>query len=236
MYEIDELAGIVPLAVEAEQIALTEDIRVNGQREPAVLWRGKIVDGRCRQIACKELGRELNVLHLSEDLGKEAVRMIVKSLNTRRNLTGTQKAISAHYEYVRGRGTLDEVSKAWAVSRRTLANANYVAKHRPDLVSVLFEGDSVRLFSVTKGVEIVTNKVNTVAKVVRDNLDSGVVLDSSFEERIKYSVEELPMSSALYAWYGARYGEYKGLTVEGKEMMFKAVLTELARYKEAADV
>ena len=31
-------------------------IKSNKQQEPAVLWKGEIVDGRCRQIACQALG------------------------------------------------------------------------------------------------------------------------------------------------------------------------------------
>ena len=49
---IHEYAGLVPMASEKEQVALTIDIKANGLREPILLWRGEVVDGRCRMKSC----------------------------------------------------------------------------------------------------------------------------------------------------------------------------------------
>ena len=53
--DVHPMAHIVPLADPAEQMALQNDIARNGQRVPIVLYRGKIVDGRCRALACQAL-------------------------------------------------------------------------------------------------------------------------------------------------------------------------------------
>ena len=48
-YPINEdLAGLVPMANEAEQLILKNEIKEeNGLLLPVVLWRGHNVDGRC---------------------------------------------------------------------------------------------------------------------------------------------------------------------------------------------
>ena len=91
----EEMAGIVPMASDKEQIALNDDIAANGLREPVVLWRKEIVDGRCRQKACIIAQRPIMAKELDDSLTEDEVRIFVKSVNTRRNLTATQKIISA---------------------------------------------------------------------------------------------------------------------------------------------
>ncbi len=233
MHKIHNLANIVPMANELEQVALMADIKENGQKETAKLWRGKIVDGRCRQLACTTLGLDLKVEYLDDKLEENEVRIMVKSWNTRRNLTMTQKVISAHRDYLAGYGTLSEIAVAWAISRRTLANANYIGEHRPELITPLFNGNSVNIYDYVKGMDITTNRVNTVAKNVRADIDRKTkYMDESEEVTYTYSVSEMPFSAEVHAWIGKKMGEYSRLTDEGKEMMMKAKLLELAKYKE----
>lgn len=235
MYEIHELASIVPLASEEEQAALTNDIKQNGQRDSAKLWRNKIVDGRCRQIACIALGIELKVDMLPDELTYDEVRKVVKSLNTRRNLTATQKVVAAHYEYLRGDSSLDEIAMVWAVARGTLVNMNYIAKNRPELVKPLFDGMSIQI--VNKVGELITsNKVNTIAKIIKDVKDANKYMDTKYETEMKYSVETLPMSSNMYDWYNNKLTSYTSSTEEGKLGMYKAMLYELGKYKDGYEV
>lgn len=233
MHKIHDLANIVPMASEPEQVALTEDIRNNGQKETAKLWRGEIVDGRCRQLACTTLGIALDVEYIDDFMEETEVRKMVKSWNTRRNLTMTQKVISAHRDYIAGYGTLDGVSKSWAISRRTLANANYIGENRPELITPLFNGQSVVIYDFGKKTDITTNRVNTIAKNIKDDIDRrSRYIDNSEEVEYKYSISELPFSSEAYAWVSGKLAEYDRLTEEGKEMMMKAKLLELVKYKD----
>jgi N6-adenosine-specific RNA methylase IME4 len=48
--------------------ALAESIRQNGQREPIMLYQGRIVDGRNRYQACQMLGVEPVLEHLPDDI------------------------------------------------------------------------------------------------------------------------------------------------------------------------
>lgn len=190
MYPIDELANIVAMANEAEQIALTEDIKRNGQREPAVLWQGRIVDGRCRQLACHTLGIELLVREVDSKLTREEVVAVVKSLNTRRNLTDMQKAMSAYKQQETAWQTNEDIAKQWGLPISTYKNARYVAMNRPEFVEPLFNGKSIEVLDPDKGYKITTNKINTLARIVKKTREKTlVVVDDS--ELVSFKVDGL---------------------------------------------
>ena len=113
----DKLAGIVPMALPFEQAILIEDIRDNGQREPVVLWRGQVVDGRCRQRALVGLSRQIVYRELDDELTVEEVKSWVKSMNTRRNLTSSQRIAIACKQYIeyKASSTVPDVAKAWFI-------------------------------------------------------------------------------------------------------------------------
>jgi len=54
--EFHEIANIFPEMEKDEFGSLVESIRINGQREPILVYDGKILDGRNRFMACEKLG------------------------------------------------------------------------------------------------------------------------------------------------------------------------------------
>lgn len=228
MYPIDELANIVAMANEYEQIALTEDIKKNGQREPAVLWQGRIVDGRCRQLACHTLGIELQTRELDSKLTREEVALTVKSLNTRRNLTDMQKAMSGVKQQEAAWVTNEDIAKQWGLPLSTYKNARYIAIHRPDLVEPLFNGKSVEILDPDKGYVVTTNKINTLARIVKKTREQNVVtVDDS--ERVMFTVEGLLKTEAAKNWY---YSAVKNIESNPESSIaMRAYLVELANLK-----
>lgn len=224
MYPVHELANIVAMASEKEQLALTEDIRENGQTEAAVLWKGKLVDGRCRQLACETLEIDLKIRTLDSSLTEEEVSKIVKSLNTRRNLTMTQKIASAYKQQLSTHETNGSVSRQWAISDRSLKNFKYVAKHRPELVDTLFDGRSVVVMDSEKGYEVTTNKVSTLSRVIKKNLEYGKVAED-LSESIEFSAEGVIKTEMGKAWY------YSIVTRKNLDVETKMYMVELANYK-----
>jgi len=90
-----KLAEFLPLMSEAELAALKSDIAnpKHGQREAAMLFEGKILDGRNRAIVCEQLGIELRTKEFKGDA--TAAQQYVLSKAMHRNLTDTQKAYAA---------------------------------------------------------------------------------------------------------------------------------------------
>lgn len=165
----ESLAGIVPMAIPAEQVALTVSISENGLNEPVVLWRGEIVDGRCRQKACVLAEVPIRGRDLDDELSEEDVENFVKTINTRRNLTIAQKIMVASKESLKeGSRTLSDIAKSWAISRRILTMANYISKARPEFIEPLFNGLTVDIIDA-KGNDAKTNKISAIhAYVKRD--------------------------------------------------------------------
>ena len=91
--EIDPLATLFPPMAEEEFARLKSSIAVHGQLEPIWTYQGRVVDGRHRLRACRELGIEPVVLAYDGD-GPVLDFVIAKNLN-RRHLSGNQRALVA---------------------------------------------------------------------------------------------------------------------------------------------
>jgi hypothetical protein len=179
-YKIHSLANLVPMATELELQALIQDIQENGQREDALLYKGEIVDGRNRQIACQKLGIDLKVREIDETMKQLDVVKLVKSMSTRRNLSNTQLAMSAVNEINLTKDmhsadqkviklTSETAAKKWAVSKRMVERAMYIYKQDSAVAETLFNGRTVTLFDPTKKLEITTNKLSTIETILKRN-------------------------------------------------------------------
>ncbi|MFP5078315.1 ParB/RepB/Spo0J family partition protein [Rhizobium sp. YIM 134829] len=93
-FEIHPAANIFPEMTDAEARDLMVDMREHGQREPIVLFQGKVIDGRNRLRACRWLEIEPRT---REYHGREEdIVSYVLSLNLhRRHLTDSQRAMVA---------------------------------------------------------------------------------------------------------------------------------------------
>jgi len=85
-----EYADIFPLMNAKEFKELKEDIKANGLMDTIVTHDGKILDGRNRFNACKEMKVEPK---FTEYKGDNPLQYVMSTNLKRRNLTGTQKAV-----------------------------------------------------------------------------------------------------------------------------------------------
>lgn len=217
----DELAGLVPMADEVEQAVLTRDIAENQQQDPIVLWHGKVVDGRCRQKALVTLGYHIMYRELDDELTEADVRVYVKSVNTRRNLTHTQKVMSAVRESLRpGAKSIPVIAKAWGISEGVLKNGRFLAKHRPEFIEPLFNGGSVNIISA-EGFDTTSNKVSTIYAAVRREMESA-----ERDDEHAWSEESAIKTQKGKEWY---YEFIK--TNKVNDVPTKMALAELANYK-----
>lgn len=169
--DVHFLANIVPMASDAEQAVLQEDIRQQGQRHNIILYRGKIVDGRCRALACEVLGIKVKSENLPNNMDLNAVADVVKSENSRRNLTNTQKAIVA-YRVWEADQSIEQVAiyTAWAITKEQFRVAKYIAEHSPDDLDLLFQGFKVPYADDKPP----SSSLQTVAKGIKTALDKRI--------------------------------------------------------------
>ena len=218
-----ELAGLVPMAVEAEQVALTADIQANDQQDPIILWQGQVVDGRCRQQALVSLGKVILYKEMDNKLTEDEVAIFVKSVNTRRSLTATQKAMSATKSKINGRDKRPNtvIAKSWAIGKNMFSDAKYIWTQDEKVATALFNGLSV---------DIIDDKeratTSTAVTAVRNHL-------KRLEEQIPTLVEEYDWDANSYIqtqvgkdWF---YEQVK--KVKGDNQQINKLIAELANFK-----
>ena len=137
-----ELSTIFPLINGEDFCLMTKDIEINGQREPIVLFEGKILDGRNRYRACREL--EIAPITVAYE-GDDPLGMVLSLNMHRRQLTVAQRAIVAAELVKRKRELerqgdqedqdaavtlpgIDETAKALGLSPRSVSAALRVFK------------------------------------------------------------------------------------------------------------
>ena len=111
--EVQEIKSITPelLTLHPEALAtpkmsgiaydaLKRDIEINGQLDPVITYRGKIVDGRHRWLIIQELGIDfIKYIELPNNTTIAQLRRLVQSKETRRHETAGQLAIRAYRLY-----------------------------------------------------------------------------------------------------------------------------------------
>jgi len=96
-YKIHPFAKLFPHLPDDEMKQLADDIKENGLRLPIVRWKGQIIDGQNRLIACEMAGVEPIIKDREDALENESdVAKFIVSINcTRRHLTSSERAAIA---------------------------------------------------------------------------------------------------------------------------------------------
>lgn len=158
-YGIHKYAAMFPPMSKPEYEALKQDIREHGLKEPILLFKGKVLDGRNRFRACIDLdeaGELPSEPQFREFPGDDqAAYKEVASLNMmRRHLTKSQKAMvlvlaglvtppssdGRRREYGTGKDAIMEVGKRYGVNHVTLYKASYIASRDEELAREVADG------------------------------------------------------------------------------------------------
>ncbi|WP_137887623.1 ParB/RepB/Spo0J family partition protein [Pseudomonas sp. 2FE] len=143
--EFHDYAKLFPLIVGEEYEALLNDIDMNGQRAPIIVYEGKILDGRNRYRVCAEL---LLTPKIEEFEGDDALGYVLSLNLYRRQLTVAQRAlIAAELSSLRGskaitvdldnaqendveaaRMAIEEAAKVLGISPRSVSSACKVVR------------------------------------------------------------------------------------------------------------
>lgn len=129
IYTQHPLSAAFPSMLEADLLALAEDISKNGQHEPGVIFEGQVLDGWHRHEACRLAGVEFVA---TEYTGADPVAFVISRNAHRRHLTASQRAVAivACSEWkLRGKSapgadlTAKQMAEAAQVGTRTIEQA-----------------------------------------------------------------------------------------------------------------
>ena len=189
--------------------ALKSDIELNGQLQPAIVYRGKIVDGRHRYKALTQLGKEdIKVVRLQNNLTLDEVTNLVNSTEMRRHQSPTQLAIKGYRLYKLGKLTQKEVPSKVGCSLTNLkAVISLESLGRLDVIELLESGGKFdvsrdsRFHKMTDSLLAITNYVKEeIARIealqIEGDSDEVTIRSKiSKEEYTQLQVVDLLMSS-----------------------------------------
>lgn len=94
-YQIHPAANVFPMMPDEALEELAQDIATHGQREPVVLFQGKVLDGRNRLRACQIAGVKPKFVHLDVKEVDSPTSYVVSLNLHRRMLSASQRAAIA---------------------------------------------------------------------------------------------------------------------------------------------
>ena len=207
-YPISALCLIFPPLSDREFQALVKSIKERGLLTPIALWRGQVIDGRHRLLACQEAGVEPVFMEIPDDA--DSLEYVMDCNDRRRHMNESQRALSAYRVWEQSSSgwqalgdtgsanlhsyTLEEAANLFRVSRRLVVHAGKVigkeSRAIPEIKLAVEQGtaavsDASRIVDEAPETQrrafnlLTSREVRTVAAGVnRARQDVGVDLDS----------------------------------------------------------
>ena len=171
---------------------LVADIRDNGQREPVRTYRGEVLDGRNRFLACEHLGIDPWLVESTARTDDEALAESISCNLHRRHLTTSQRAMAGAMlepmfaELARerqlagkapdltanlreGREAAEDAAAAVNVSPRSVQHAKHVNEHgTPELRAAVVSGN----IAVSRAAEVSDWEPETQREIV-ERVEAG---------------------------------------------------------------
>lgn len=154
-----DYANLFPMLDAAGQDALRADVQQHGVREPVIQFEGRILDGRNRYMAARDLGLDFPVAEFDGNAA-EALAYVLSTNLHRRHLTESQRAAvaaklanmkrggdrksdqTANLQDDRASITQAQAAQMLNVSERSVATAKKVIENAaPELIHSVEKGD-----------------------------------------------------------------------------------------------
>lgn len=165
--QIHPVADIFPSMRAEEYEALRENIREHGQREPAWVWRGQVIDGRHRARACAELGIDLLTREYEGD--ESTLVSFVVSLNLhRRHLDESQRGMVFARLATLGRGRPSENTAIAAITQEQAAKLLNVSADTGQRTKRVLADGSPELVQAVESGRVSVSAAATIAEVPQE--------------------------------------------------------------------
>lgn len=190
--ELHELAHEHPKMSDSEFNRLKESIEEIGQQEEILVYRNKIIDGRHRYWAMKELNfATIRAKILPYNTPIETVKEIVLGSDVRRHKNPTQKAIEGWKATQTEGMSLREAESKFMTSRTMISKCNYIAKHRGEQLL----NDLYNQIPVVIGTKSTTN-IDALKKFIEKEEETAEMVKRL--ERKPYYSEQVVEASLSY--------------------------------------
>ena len=198
-------ANMTPLMTEEQYNSLKNDIERNGQLDPIILYRGKVIDGRHRLKVAQELGKDnIKTVSMPNNSTLAEIRSVVKSKETHRHQTPTQLAIYAmkhlqkHNEDTRNKDkqmTQLDAANEFGVVVKQIGRAIRIETKlkRPDIIDSLYAGNKINIGTAHR--PLMTDSLQSVINY----LESTKVKELQVLDKLKISEEPTEEENMLIA-------------------------------------
>ena len=225
--DLHPLALSTPRMNDDNYTALKIDIEANGQLEPVVLYRGRILDGRHRWLILQELGiQQIRVIKLPNNTTVKQLKQYVNSKEIRRHESISQLAIRAYRLILESdvRMTQGEAGEFVGVARRYIGYCKAIAEtyKRPDILNSLFEGMSINVG--TEYAPIKTDKLPAIIEWLKGN----TVTKKSEDTRGK-----VEMTEDQFIESQNKYNELIGLDIKVIKHLTSKLYSHVKEYEDA---
>ena len=212
---------VIPVRADADQIAM--DIAHNGQNEPVYLFEKQVVEGRARELACIQLGRQPQYKEwVLLDEGDDVLDWMIRTHVKQHNPTELEryKIVVAALPYYRTRrgSTQARLSKATGISERKVRTLDWLEQAGKTERVLAGEQD---VFDAGRALGIVSER-------------RKIALGTGFGKGDKFDEATQPLKRYLEAWKRKDY-EFKHLNPKEAERRLQ-VLDKLAEELRAARV
>jgi len=201
--KVHQLALLTPNMTDEQFTALKNSIAELGQLEPVILYHGKIIDGRHRLKALKELKiKTIKAKRIDPKLSLDDVKnLILKGYELRRHQTPTQRAIGAYMVYKEmkelGKKTsMEEIAKTYGTNRKMLTRVKKLEELAGSrLIDALYDGKKIKLPDTNKTTDSLQALIQYYTKLDADRVvpienkhdltdDEEIVVNDLFEDVI----------------------------------------------------
>ena len=220
---------------------LKGDISKNGLLVPIILRNGKLLDGRHRYKACKELGIEIDYIEVGNIDDHKALDIVIS--NSINKSTNTDAALVEAYLLCKAKGVKnkDMPNLFSRLNKNYINKLIYISKENPEYLQVLLRHNSVELYNkATKKLETYGTIHSLWKTLVSNNkLEDDIV---EIEHRSVQDPEyDFDISEHLYSETakGAYWDIYNNLKSQGIQMhpasMASRHIIDLVNYKYRVD-
>lgn len=130
---LHDLCEIHPQMSKEQFETLTESLLLDGQQQPISLYRGKVVDGRHRVWAMRNLGIDFaKAVELPRNTRMDDVKSFVRASETRRHQTKTQLACHAYLALINPKTHIKTAAQAaleFGVTTKDVSHCKYIANN-----------------------------------------------------------------------------------------------------------